>query len=144
MVKTFIFSFALLLISDLANCQNTKTNNNTKNVDSFPNQNHSDSAISSRNFLRVQYAAEFPGGSSAFAKYLQKNLDPSIPKRNGAPAGRYSVIVKFSKTLGFVKCQTRKRLSGTADKGFNCSFKSLMFKCRFPSHFAVYLDPFRW
>ena len=90
-----MFSIALLSISDLANCQTLETNNNGTNVDTIPNQNYSDSAIDSIIFTKVQNAAEFPGGPSVWVKYLQRNLDPNVGKRNGAPAGSYKVIVKF-------------------------------------------------
>ena len=48
-----------------------------------------------RIFSKVEYEAEFPGGLSAWAKYLQKNLDPNVPIRNRARNGTYKVVVKF-------------------------------------------------
>jgi periplasmic protein TonB len=45
--------------------------------------------------LDVQIQAQFPNGAAAWARYLQKNLDPSIPVNNNAPAGEYKVIVQF-------------------------------------------------
>ncbi|MEP7141294.1 MAG: energy transducer TonB [Ferruginibacter sp.] len=46
-------------------------------------------------FVRVENEAQFPGGQQAWARYLQKNLDPNTPVENGAPPGTYQVIVKF-------------------------------------------------
>lgn len=39
--------------------------------------------------------ASFPGGHNGWEKYLEKNLDYSIPVKLNAPAGRYIVIVMF-------------------------------------------------
>jgi antitoxin component YwqK of YwqJK toxin-antitoxin module len=46
-------------------------------------------------FTREEIEAKFPGGPSAFIKYLQKNLKASTPAENGAPNGKYTVIVRF-------------------------------------------------
>lgn len=43
----------------------------------------------------VQIEAEFPGGSSAWRRYLEKNLDAGLPIENGAAPGIYTVVVKF-------------------------------------------------
>ena len=44
-------------------------------------------------FTTVQIAAEFPGGLPAWAKYLERNLNRDLPVENGAPPGKYTVIV---------------------------------------------------
>ncbi len=46
-------------------------------------------------FTVVQIPAEFPGGLPAWTKYLQRNLNSDIPVQNGAPAGKYTVVVSF-------------------------------------------------
>ncbi len=46
-------------------------------------------------FTVVQIAAEFPGGVAAWAKYLERNLNRDLPVENGAPAGKYTVVVSF-------------------------------------------------
>ena len=43
----------------------------------------------------VTIEAQFPGDSFAWSKYLQRNLDVTIPSRNGAPNGRYTVNLNF-------------------------------------------------
>ena len=43
----------------------------------------------------VQIEAKFPGGSSAWSKYLERNLNSNAPVDNGAPPGNYTVIVSF-------------------------------------------------
>lgn len=46
-------------------------------------------------FEKVEIEASFPGGDAAWRKYLEKNLDASIPVKNNAPEGTYTVIVQF-------------------------------------------------
>ena len=46
-------------------------------------------------FTVVQNPAEFPGGLAGWKKYLQKNLNSDLPVQNGAPAGKYTVVVSF-------------------------------------------------
>jgi periplasmic protein TonB len=46
-------------------------------------------------FTVVQNPAEFPNGQSAWAKYLERNLNRDLPVENGAPPGKYTVIVSF-------------------------------------------------
>lgn len=40
-------------------------------------------------------AAEFPGKSQGWVKFLQKNLNPDVPTYKGAKAGKYTVILGF-------------------------------------------------
>ena len=46
-------------------------------------------------FTKVEKEAEFPGGSSAWRRYLERNLNPQVPLDNGAPPGIYTVIIRF-------------------------------------------------
>ena len=46
-------------------------------------------------FEKVEVEAEFPGGLSAWARYLQRNLNNNAPIDNGAPPGSYTVVVQF-------------------------------------------------
>ncbi len=46
-------------------------------------------------FTVVQIAAEFPGGIAAWTKYLERNLNRDLPVENGAPPGKYTVVVSF-------------------------------------------------
>jgi protein TonB len=46
-------------------------------------------------FTVVQIAAEFPGGLPAWSKYLERNLNRDLPVENGAPPGKYTVVVSF-------------------------------------------------
>ncbi len=47
-------------------------------------------------FTVVQIPAEFPGGIPAWSRYLERNLNRDIPVENGAPPGRYTVVVAFT------------------------------------------------
>jgi protein TonB len=46
-------------------------------------------------FTSVQIEAKFPGGLEAWKKYLERNLNQDEPTNNGAPPGRYTVVVSF-------------------------------------------------
>lgn len=46
-------------------------------------------------FSKVEIEASFPGGSSAWRRYLERNLDASIPVKQKAPAGNYTVVIQF-------------------------------------------------
>ncbi len=46
-------------------------------------------------FTVVQIPAEYPGGLAAWSRYLERNLNSNVPVDNGAPAGRYTVILSF-------------------------------------------------
>ncbi len=46
-------------------------------------------------FTVVQNPAEFPGGVPAWIKYLERNLNRDMPVENGAPPGKYTVVVSF-------------------------------------------------
>ncbi|HVX50453.1 MAG TPA: energy transducer TonB [Chitinophagaceae bacterium] len=48
-----------------------------------------------KEFKTVQIQAQFPGGMEEWAKYLKRNLRAEVGAENGAPAGRYPVIVSF-------------------------------------------------
>lgn len=42
-----------------------------------------------------QKAPHFPGGEIVWNKYLDRNLGKTVPLKNGAPAGTYTVVVSF-------------------------------------------------
>ena len=46
-------------------------------------------------FQKVEIEAEFPGGATAWRRYLQNNLDANAPVDNNAPEGTYTVVVRF-------------------------------------------------
>ena len=48
-----------------------------------------------RVFTKVEIEAEYPGGPSAWAKYLRNNLDANTPVDNDAPPVTYTVVVRF-------------------------------------------------
>ena len=46
-------------------------------------------------FTKVEFDAAFTGGESAWRRYLTNNLDAGVPGNEGAPAGTYTVVVRF-------------------------------------------------
>jgi hypothetical protein len=46
-------------------------------------------------FTAVQIQAEFPGGQGGWVRYLERTLNRDLPLENGAPTGKYSVVVSF-------------------------------------------------
>ena len=46
-------------------------------------------------FAVVQIPAQFPGGLPAWSRYLERNLNSSLPVENGAPPAKYTVFVTF-------------------------------------------------
>ena len=52
-------------------------------------------APADKTFNKVEIEASFPGGIEAWTQYLQKNLKANVPVKKKAPAGTYTVIVRF-------------------------------------------------
>jgi N-acetylmuramoyl-L-alanine amidase len=46
-------------------------------------------------FEKVETPPSFPGGIEGWRKYLEKNLDASIPVKNGVKPGTYTISVRF-------------------------------------------------
>lgn len=46
-------------------------------------------------FTEAQITAEFPGGQQGWNRYLERTLNRDLPLKNGAPTGKYSVVVSF-------------------------------------------------
>ena len=80
-------------------------------------------------FTVVQIPAEFPGGLPAWTRYLERNLNSNIPTENGAPAGRYTVIVAFtvSKTGAISDVQAEN------DPGYGTKAEAIRVITRGPS-----------
>lgn len=51
--------------------------------------------VKSATFTEVQVEASFPGGLAAWTNFLVKNLKANVPANNGAPIGKYTVMVQF-------------------------------------------------
>lgn len=54
-----------------------------------------ESIYNNKIFTVVQIPAEFPGGWSAWARYLERNLNRDLPVEKKAPPGKYTVTVSF-------------------------------------------------
>ncbi len=66
-------------------------------------------------FFTVQMEAEFPGGKAAWSKFLERNLNSSLPTESGAPTGKYTVNVSFLVD----KSGTVSEVVALNDPGFN-------------------------
>jgi hypothetical protein len=51
--------------------------------------------VTDKIFNEVEVSPSFVGGQSAWAKFLQKNINPNVPVDNGAPEGTYTVMTQF-------------------------------------------------
>lgn len=94
MIRPLLFFTFSLLISNQTNCQNTKRNIRKSKLDNIVNKTNL-AKQDSFNCWKFETAAEFPGGNSAWEKYVQQNLNVNIAKINGAPVGIYNVVVLF-------------------------------------------------
>lgn len=46
-------------------------------------------------FTKVEKEAEFDEGADGWRRFLERNLNADVPPGNGAPAGRYTVVIQF-------------------------------------------------
>ena len=46
-------------------------------------------------FVNMESIPQFPGGKDAWRKFLTGNIRANVPVDHGAPAGRYTVVLKF-------------------------------------------------
>jgi protein TonB len=82
--STVLFFFITLATSCFASINNKQVLRDTIPADSI-------NII----FEKVEVEASFPGGMNAWRRFLEDNLDASVPVKNGAPAGYYTVVVQF-------------------------------------------------
>jgi len=48
-----------------------------------------------KTFTKVEIEAGYAGGEGAWRRFLQNNLNTDVPGANGAPKGKYTVVVRF-------------------------------------------------
>ncbi len=58
-------------------------------------QQHDTSKATVKELAKVETEASYPGGSEAWKKFLEKNLQPNVPGKNKAPIGKYPAAVMF-------------------------------------------------
>ena len=46
-------------------------------------------------FTKVEFEAQYPGGTKAWSAFISQNLRGDVPARKKAPAGTYNVVVQF-------------------------------------------------
>lgn len=55
-----------------------------------------DSAAVPKANVDTEYRASFPGGISAWNKYIADNIDFNVPYKNKAKKGKYRVVIRFA------------------------------------------------
>ena len=78
-------------------------------------ENKRDSLPDDKVFTQVENEASFPEGSIGWRNFLTKNLDPTIPVKDGMKPGSYKVMVSFIvKKDGSISNVTADNYQGTA------------------------------
>lgn len=61
-------------------------------LDTVPGtDNTADAAV----FEKVEIEASYPGGETAWRRFLEQNLNAAVPANKRAPAGTYTVVIQF-------------------------------------------------
>ncbi|MBS1655100.1 MAG: hypothetical protein JSU05_09665 [Bacteroidetes bacterium] len=87
-----LISLFVLLFSSLAAISQT---NDTV---SAPGQNNSAAINDTTVYTTVDTPASFPGGRTAWNKFVEQNLNAAVGIDNGAKKGTYNVVIKFTVT----------------------------------------------
>jgi protein TonB len=82
---------AMLLLTGTAEAGDGSRGANMAARDTIPEFD----SIGDKVFQKVEIEASYPGGDNAWRKYLERNLDGTVPTRRKAPAGTYTVVVQF-------------------------------------------------
>jgi hypothetical protein len=64
-------------------------------IGSFANAQEIVTADTFSNSIQLEKIASFPGGLPGWRDYLINNLNAYVPVQNGAPVGKYTVLVRF-------------------------------------------------
>jgi len=72
-------------------------------------------------YSSVDIKAEFPGGLNGWIKYLERNIGRDIPYKNGAPSGKYTVILSFE----VAKDGTISKIQAETDPGYGSKEEAL-------------------
>ena len=62
----------------------------------FAQKNLTPKEDSSKSLGKIETEAYFSGGNSAWPEYLQKHIRANIAAKKKAPAGTYTVVIKFA------------------------------------------------
>ncbi|MDP3394712.1 energy transducer TonB [Sediminibacterium sp.] len=79
-------------------------------------------------YTEVEIKPEFPGGINGWIKYLERNINRDLPYKNGAPSGRYTVVLTFivakDGTISDIKAET--------DPGYGSKEEAIRLMTRSP------------
>ena len=94
---------AILVALTAFNCTTKDEINKPDSAATTTLEKTTETLASNKIFEKVEIEPAFPGGATEWRKYLEKNLNPSIPVDNGAPEGTYTVMAQFIvHTDGFI------------------------------------------
>lgn len=82
MNKAIFFSISSIFISTIG-------------ISQAPPEIKSPADTVSKIYTIVETVAEFPGGELAWREFLSRHLQPNVPAKKGAPAGKYKVVIQF-------------------------------------------------
>ncbi|UEG49333.1 energy transducer TonB [Ferruginibacter lapsinanis] len=94
-MSKYILGALFLLFSNIITAQEIVLQTDSTGVFMHPTPVVDTQSLDNIVFTKVEKDAEFPGGASAWAKYLQRNLNALVPIKNGAPKGSYLVVIRF-------------------------------------------------
>ena len=69
--------------------------NFAQKVNDKPTVNNPATGDEDKVFNKVEVEAEFPSGNQGWREYLMKNLKANVPVKKKAPAGTYTVVIRF-------------------------------------------------
>jgi bla regulator protein blaR1 len=99
--KAMVLPVAAVAITLIAiNCTSKDTSRNqdltiTNNTDLKKENSSATQLPDTKIFEKVEIEPAFPGAKEGWVKYLQKNLNATVPVDNGAPEGQYTVTAQF-------------------------------------------------
>lgn len=87
--KIFLLFLSCIGFYAMANSRSLTTQSTI--ADTIPVTDSSDLKI----YEKVEIEAAFPGGVKAWREFLEINLRAATPVYNGAPAGKYTIVMQF-------------------------------------------------
>lgn len=79
-------------------------------------------------YTEVETKAEFPGGINGWIKYLERNINRDLPYKNGAPPGRYTVLLSFV----VAKDGTISEIKAETDPGYGSKEEAIRLMAKSP------------
>jgi protein TonB len=131
-MKKILLFIIVMPFFNLTNAQNNHITNNANDTIILAEKPTKDTINNDEDFERVfteaQVKPEFPGGINGWLKYLERNINRDLPYKNGAPPGRYTVLLSFivakNGTINDIKAET--------DPGYGSKEEAIRLMARSP------------